>query len=75
MDGLDLYLGLVVDFISDEMGVGNLGVVVVDLVGLAVDLEVQGLGMEWGDRVRLGHLDHMMMFGLMMLKCHRKFGD
>lgn len=68
MDGLDLDLGLVVDLMADEMGVGDLGVVVVEPDGLAVDLQVQGLRVKRRDGVGLSHLDHLVVFGLMMLK-------
>jgi hypothetical protein len=65
---LDLSLGLMVDFIADEMGMGDLGVVVVELDRFTVDLQVQRLGVNWRDWLRLRHLDYMMNFRLMMLK-------
>lgn len=67
MDVLDLSLGLMVDLVADEVGVVGLGVVVVELVGLAVDLQVEGLGVNRGNRMRLGHLDGVDVFLMMML--------
>lgn len=74
MDVLDLGLGLVVDFPADEVGVVGLGVVEVDLVSLAVDLQVKGLGVNRGNGVRLGHVDGMDVF-LMMMMLQRERND
>lgn len=78
VDGLDLNLGLVVDFPSDEVGVGDLGVVVVQPHRLAVDLQVEWLGVHRRNWVRLGYVDGLVVvFWLMMMlkiqNCHVRF--
>ena len=68
VDGLDLSLGFVVHLEADEVGVGDLRVVIVDFLNLAVHLQVQRLRVQRWDRVLLRHMNRMMIFGLMMLK-------